>query len=108
MIPNCAIPFAGIAQHHSIDDNCGARGEVPDPPVEPNDPAHALQDVAKNNFCATGTPALVTFTTFKKLQQKLDQKAPVAKFFRTNYSSGDNWTPQGTTPSTHRTSVSPF
>jgi hypothetical protein len=52
---------------------------VPDPPVEPNDPAHALQNLAKNNFCATGTPTLVTFTSFKKLQQKLDQKAPVAK-----------------------------
>jgi hypothetical protein len=35
-------------------------------------------------------------------------QATMTKFFRKNYSSGDNWTPQGTTPSTHRTSVSPF
>jgi hypothetical protein len=78
-VPNCPIPFAGIAKHRPIDDTCLARGDVPDPPVEPNDPAHALQNLAKNNFCATGTPALVTFTSFKKLQQKLDQKVPVAK-----------------------------
>src|SRR6266513_4343809 len=55
LIPDCPIPFASIAKHQSIDDNCGARGEVPDPPVDQNDPAHALQNVAKNNFCATGT-----------------------------------------------------
>jgi hypothetical protein len=85
LVPNCAIPFSSIAQHHSIDDNCGARGEVPDPPVDQNDPAHALQNVAKNNFCATGTPALVTFTSFKKLQQKLDQKAPVAQTWDRNH-----------------------
>jgi hypothetical protein len=35
--------------------------------------------LAKNNFCATGAPALVTFISFKKLQQKLYQKAPQAK-----------------------------
>jgi hypothetical protein len=76
---DCQLPFASIAKHRPIDDNCPARGEVPDPPVDPNDLAHALQNMAKNNFCATGTPALVTFTSFKKLQHKLDQKAPVAK-----------------------------
>src|SRR5205823_2278031 len=79
LTPHCTLPFQSISKHHPIDDNCAARGEVPDPPVKANDPAHALQNLAKNNFCATGTPALVTFTSFKKLQQKLDQKAPVAK-----------------------------
>jgi len=29
--------------------------------------------------CASGTPALVTFTSFTKLQHKLDTKAPQAK-----------------------------
>jgi hypothetical protein len=77
--PNCPIPFASIAKHRSIDDICAARGDVPDPPVKPSDPAHALQNLAKNNFCATGPRALVTFISFKKLQQKLDQKAPEAK-----------------------------
>src|SRR5205823_4738474 len=75
-VPDCPIPFANIAKHRPIDDTCPARGEVPDPPVGANDPAHALQNLAKNNFCATGTPALVTFISFKQLQQKLDQKAP--------------------------------
>ena len=89
LIPDCPIPFASIAKHQSIDDNCGARGEVPDPPVDQNDPAHALQNVAKNNFCATGTPALVTFTSFKKLQQKLDQKAPVAKTWNRTHLPAD-------------------
>jgi hypothetical protein len=65
--------------HHSIDDNCAARGNVPLTGGSANDSAHALQNVAKNNFCATGIPALVTFISFKKLQQKLDQKAPEAK-----------------------------
>ena len=89
LIPDCPIPFASIAKHQSIDDNCGARGEVPDPPVDQNDPAHALQNVAKNNFCATGTPALVTFTSFKKLQQKLDQEAPVAKTWNREHLPAD-------------------
>jgi hypothetical protein len=79
LTPNCTLPFQSISKHHPIDDNCAARGEVPDPPVAANDPAHALQNQAKNNFCATGTPALVTFTSFKKLQQKLDMKVPEAK-----------------------------
>jgi hypothetical protein len=79
LTPACPLPFASIAKHRSIDDNCAARGEVPDPPAEPNDPAHALQNLAKNNFCAIGPSVLVTFTNFKKLQQKLDKKAPVAK-----------------------------
>jgi hypothetical protein len=79
LVPDCTLPFANIAKHHPIDDNCPARGEVPDPPVEPNDPAHALQNVAKNNFCATGSPVLVTFLSFKKLQEQLEQTVPEAK-----------------------------
>jgi hypothetical protein len=54
LTPNCTLPFQRISKHHSIDDNCAARGEVPDPPVAANDPAHALQNQAKSNFCATG------------------------------------------------------
>ena len=29
--PNCTLPFQSISKHHPIDDNCAARGEVPDP-----------------------------------------------------------------------------
>ena len=88
-VPNCAVPFASIAQHHPIDDNCDARGEADKDPVKDNRPAHALQNQAKNNFCSTGTPALVTFTSFKKLQQKLDQKAPVAKTWNREHLPAD-------------------
>ena len=89
LVPDCTLQFASIAKHHPIDDNCAARGEVPDPPVAPNDPAHALQNLAKNNFCATGSPTLVTFTSFKKLQQKLDQKAPVARTWNREHLPAD-------------------
>ena len=82
--PDCPIPFASIAKHRSIDDNCAARGEVPDPPVEANDPAHALQNLAKNNFCATGSPELVTFKSFEILQEKLDRRVPQAKTWDRN------------------------
>jgi hypothetical protein len=78
-IPDCTLPFASIAKHRLIDDNCTARGNVPDPPLSANDSAHALQNLAKNNFCASGTPALVIFISFKRLQQKLDKRAPDAK-----------------------------
>lgn len=46
-----------------------------------------LQNVAKNNFCATSPsprPALVTFISFKKLQQKLNDKVPEAKSWNRN------------------------
>jgi hypothetical protein len=75
----CQLPFETIKEHHSIDDNCAAHGNAPLTGGSASDSAHALQNVAKNNFCATGIPALVTFISFKKLQQKLDQKAPEAK-----------------------------
>jgi len=84
--PGCALPFDSIKAAHPIDHLCPlTRGNVPDPPVAANDAAHALQNERKNNFCATGGPALVTFFSFKKLQQKLDQKTPDAKhWMRTN------------------------
>lgn len=73
----CPLPFVG--EHHAIDNTCpNHHGDVPDPPVEPNDAAHALQNLAKNNLCATGTPALVTFFSFGQLQKKLDQQIPAA------------------------------
>ena len=40
--PNCTLPFQSLSKHHPIDDNCAARGEVPDPPVDQNDPAHSV------------------------------------------------------------------
>ena len=83
LVPDCTLPFASIAKHHPIDDNCAARGEADEDPDPNNVDAHALQNQAKNNFCATSqSPALVTFITFKKLQEKLDQKAPEGKTWK--------------------------
>ena len=77
--PACALPFDPIKVHHSIDDSCAPRGDVPDPPVADNDVGHALQNELKNNLCALGSPVRVTFASFSKLQKKLDQKFPTAK-----------------------------
>jgi hypothetical protein len=77
--PGCPLPFGAIKKHHPIDDTCPRRGDVPDPPSDAQAAAHALQNEAKNNFCQTGTPALVTFNSFKQLQKKLDQKVTAAK-----------------------------
>lgn len=77
--PGCSPPFGSLAEHHPIDDSCPKmRGDVPDPPVGPNDAAHALQNTMKNNLCATGAAIPVAFFTFKQLQKKLDQKIPAA------------------------------
>jgi len=78
-VPGCTLPFDSIKLHHPIDDTCQARGDVPNPPVADNDAGHALQNELKNGFCATGSPLTVTFASFAKLQQKLDQKIPAAK-----------------------------
>jgi hypothetical protein len=59
--PNGAdLPFAPIAVTHPIDSSCAA------PEGQPSSPASKLQNVVKNNFCATGqtpperyTPAML-------------------------------------------------
>ena len=79
LVPGCALPFDAIKVHHPIDDSCVARGDVPEPPVADNDAGHALQNEAKNNFCAPGGPVVITFATFSRLQKNLDQKIPAAK-----------------------------
>lgn len=80
---DCQLPFENIKKHHAMDDNCAARGAA-----EANDSPEGLQNLAKNNFCAaipTPGPALVTFVSFKKLQQKLDKKAPEAKHWNAQH-----------------------
>ena len=72
---DCTLPLESIAKHRPIDDTCAAHGDAPLRGGSANDSAQALQNLAKNNFCATGTPALVTFISFKRLQQKLDQES---------------------------------
>lgn len=57
----CPAPFVEIARHHPIDDTCGAEGHG-------TSEAQKAQNRAKNNFCATGEPAVVTTVSFRKLQ----------------------------------------
>jgi hypothetical protein len=61
-VAGCTLPFADIAGHHSIDHACTIAGDLA------ADAANQLQNRTKNNFCATGTPVPVTWTTFKGLQ----------------------------------------
>src|SRR5262249_46412172 len=90
---DCPLPFESIKKKHPIDDNCPAHGETPRPdpitgktPSEKQVKATFLQNETKNNFCATSpspTPALVTFKSFGRLQQALDQNETA---------NADHWT----------------
>lgn len=57
----CILPFSSIEQHHPIDDSCSVTGNASTQPA-------ADQNTAKNNFCATGTPATITFDQLRQLQ----------------------------------------
>jgi hypothetical protein len=66
-VAGCTLPFAAIADHHSIDHACSIAGDTSE------DAANEAQNRTKNNFCASGTPVSATWNTFKKLQQKTDE-----------------------------------
>lgn len=59
--PACDLPFDQDAVRHDFDEVCGIDGTGANA-------AKVLQNHAKNNFCATGDPVLVTFASFKKLE----------------------------------------
>jgi len=63
------LPFFGIQDHHSIDTVCQNEGEPGDDAQAENEE----QNRAKNNFCASGTPAMVTKKTFEELQKRVDK-----------------------------------
>lgn len=63
--PCGTLPFEDIKEKHPIDDECDIEGMGSD--------LSRLQNRAKNNFCATGTPVAVTRTTFIRLQQAADK-----------------------------------
>jgi hypothetical protein len=64
-IAGCELPFAKIATSGlKIDTDCAIGGD-PDA-----DPANALQNAAKNNFCATGRAEKVTPKLLGQLQKK--------------------------------------
>jgi hypothetical protein len=59
---SCSLAFDGLAQHHPIDDSCGADGNAAE------DTPQAAQNDAKNNFCSPGPPVNVTFDALRQLQ----------------------------------------
>lgn len=65
--PGCTVLFDGIKESHPIDDSCGAEGKT-------TSDATRLQNTAKNNFCATGSPMNLKFQTFAKLQQAAEDR----------------------------------
>jgi len=68
--PGCTLPFDSIKESHPIDGTCGPEGKT-------QDASNQAQNRAKNNFCATGDPIRVTFSTFLRLQQAAqDQNIP--------------------------------
>jgi len=60
--PPCKLPFANISTKQPIDSKCGLSGSPK------NTTALAAQDTAKNNFCATGTPVVMSFDMYPALQ----------------------------------------
>src|SRR5437016_4272042 len=60
--PPCKLPFAAISKKQTIDSKCGLSGSPK------NTTALAAQDAAKDNFCATGTPVVLTFDIYPALQ----------------------------------------
>lgn len=55
-------PFASLEVKRPIDSKCGARGDAG------SKQALALQDQAKDNFCATGTPRSMQFADYPQMQ----------------------------------------
>jgi hypothetical protein len=64
--PGCALPFESIAMEHHLDQDCGIEGKT-------TSAANALQNRAKNNFCAEGPPVRVSRWSFKRLQSASDE-----------------------------------
>jgi hypothetical protein len=67
--PGCPLPpqLDKIQQPRQIDRVCSISGDAPEPP-------HILQNKAKNNFCATGTPITLSRDSFVRLQSAAEAK----------------------------------
>jgi hypothetical protein len=67
--PGCTLPFESIkGKNLTIDSQCGKDGTA-----KANSPG-SLQNETKNNFCATGTPVELSFSTFDDLQSQASSK----------------------------------
>ncbi len=64
-VPGCTLPFQGEVSH-DIDQQCPNEGCA----TRASDKA---QNRLKNNLCASGTPVLLNFASFDKLQQAADR-----------------------------------
>lgn len=62
---DCTLSFEDIAMEHDLDQNCSLEGKT-------SSAANALQNRAKNNFCAEGPPARVSRWSFVRLQRASD------------------------------------
>src|SRR2546422_478003 len=67
-VPGCILPFHDIqGEDLKIDEKCDVDGDA-------TTPKKTAENQAKNNFCATGQAAPLTFVSFRNLQRKSDQK----------------------------------
>jgi len=66
----CTPPWAAIAPKESfeVDKQCPIEGK------QSTNPKRPPMQKAKNELCATGTPVLLTYPTFKALQKRADDK----------------------------------
>lgn len=63
--PKACVPFGAAALHHPIDTACSKSGQ-------PDTDADKLQDLLKNNFCATGTATQIKISDLVALQAAVD------------------------------------
>jgi hypothetical protein len=66
-VPGCpTLPFEAIKMEHPIDTKCPLGGSAASEGA--SEAAHAAENEAKNNFCATGAAVPVTYNAFVGLQ----------------------------------------
>lgn len=68
--PGCPLPYEVIKRPHPIDDACNLSGESEE--YAPSSQAQRRANEAKNQLCAPGPPALLTFKDFEHLQGRAE------------------------------------
>lgn len=63
----CKLPFDAEKERHPIDDSCGAAGS------SSAGTPQAMQNTAKNDFCESSSPVVLTFRNFDDLQSNAEQ-----------------------------------
>lgn len=96
-VPGCALPepLRSIQEAQEIDKSCGIEGSA-DLAVPATRDKLRLQNRAKNNFCAKGSPVSITAAVFRRLQQASDKrKAEIDKALKTDRALLASMTTQG-------------